>query len=89
MINRPWVRLYLAALVLQQGPGYRALAGSLALDQLGHADLERILSSIPAKGDWRYEDKPGETIPFSAQYRGALTKNIRGDRSWFRRWTRP
>ena len=59
-----FVRLYLAVLVLQQGPGYRALARSFGLDQLDHADLEQILSLIPDKGDWRYDDKPGGDHPF-------------------------
>jgi hypothetical protein len=73
-----FVRLYLAALILQQGPGYRALARSLGLDQLGHADLERILSSIPDKGDWRYDDKPGGDHPFLH----AVSWNIDGEHPW-------
>lgn len=59
-----FVRLYLAALVLQRGPGYRALAGWLGLDQVSHADRERIPSLIPDRGDWRYDDTPGGDHPF-------------------------
>lgn len=73
-----FVRSYLAALVLQQGPGYRALAGWLGMDQLGHADRERILSLIPKKGDWRYGDKPGGDHPFLR----AVSWNIDEEHPW-------
>jgi hypothetical protein len=48
MTKDVFVRLYLASLVLQHGPGYRALARYLGLDQLDRADLERIFSLIPS-----------------------------------------
>ena len=64
MTKDVFVRLYLASLVLQQGPGYRALARYLGLDQLDREDLERIFSLIPGNGDWRYDDIPGSDHPF-------------------------
>jgi len=57
-----FVRLYLAALALQQRPdkpGYQDLARHLGLDQVKRADLEQTASAILEKdlnqGDWKYE----------------------------------
>ncbi|NIQ36994.1 MAG: hypothetical protein GTN81_00160 [Proteobacteria bacterium] len=64
MTKNQFVRLYLAALVLQKGPGYRTLARHLNLDGVEHTDLERIAPLIPIEGDWRYGEMPGEDHPF-------------------------
>ncbi len=58
------VRLYLAALILQEGPGYQALARHLGLDGSDHTDLEELSPLIPERGDWRYAREERDERPF-------------------------
>jgi len=64
MTKGRFVRLYLAALTLQEGPGYQALARHLALDRSDLGDLEQIAPLIPTQGNWRYGEESGNDHAF-------------------------
>lgn len=53
-----FVRFYLAALISQQGPGYRALSRYLRLAN------DQTSSLIPTRGDWRHDEETGKDHPF-------------------------
>jgi hypothetical protein len=58
MTKDRWVRLYLAALVLQKGPEYQELTRNLGLEPMAHGDLKQATAAIMSKnltqGNWRY-----------------------------------
>ncbi len=78
MTKDAFVRLYLAALVVQKGPGYQALARHLGLDQLDPTDVEQIAPLIPAQGDWRSGGGSGGDHRFLR----AVSWRIDGDHPW-------
>ncbi len=58
MTKDRWVRLYLAALVLQRGPEYQELTRNFGLEHVAHRDLKQASTAILSKnlnqGSWRY-----------------------------------
>jgi hypothetical protein len=65
MTKDRWVRLYLAALVLQRGPEYQELTRNFGLEHVAHGDFKQastaILSKNLTQGNWQYK-APG--LPF-------------------------
>ncbi len=71
MTKADFVKLYLAALTLQNGPGFQALTQYVQLpslpressEQASCAVLEQRAAAIPDRGQWRYEDSQNSAPP--------------------------
>lgn len=75
-----FVRYYMAALLLQPGTDYRALARDLGLHdaQLDGANLDRIAQWIPSRGDWRHANQTADDRAFLQ----AVSWRIDAERPW-------
>jgi hypothetical protein len=75
-----FVRYYMAALLLQPGTDYRALARHLGLDEthLEGADLERLARWLPNQGDWRQTSQVADQRAFLQ----AVSWRIDAERPW-------